>query len=407
MFIQDRKAHPMIFLPSFPVRHLCLAVLSTLSVGLVGCTSGDNPEVTFERGRILADRGQFDDAIPLYDKALKDLSDRPEVYYERGRAFENLGDPQLLERALDDYNKALDLDPELTQAINNKGVVLARMERFAEAAEVFGQLIQDDSADVLALRNRGLCYHDIGDFERALADYNKAIELADRDPVNWFQRGNVLLDQDRFAEAVEDYGKAIERDPGYAKAWMNRGVALFSMNQREAALKDLQQAQQLDDSIVLPAIDWLAIDAAPTLQATAEPATTVPTIDRAASKPIIPETAVGGDWSEVLTVAQEALTKHGFIDLKLRSSVPTQLCGRFAAMHGTDAVDVYIGVMTDQSADVVLPAIASSAGTSRRSLLVLSFGETDQTFQEARFVNDWTPDSREVVPQAVKVQLPK
>ncbi|MEZ6127299.1 MAG: tetratricopeptide repeat protein [Planctomycetaceae bacterium] len=391
----------------FPVRFSLSTGLLAVCVSIVGCTRGDNPEVTFERGRILADRGRFDDAIPLYDKALEKLSDRPEVYYERGRAFENLGDPQLLERAAEDYNKALSLNSDLAQAINNKGVVLARLERFAEAADVFGQLIQADSADILALRNRGLCYHDVGDFEKALADYDKAIELAASDPINWFQRGNVYLDQDRFADAVADYTKAIELDPEYAKAWMNRGVALFSMNKRDDAMKDLLQAQSLDDSIVLPTIDWLTIGT-PSLQAAAEPTASVPESgERSAGKPIIPETAVGGDWSEVLTVAQEILARHGFTDLKLRSSVPTQLCGRFAAMHGNDAVDVYLGVMTDQSTEVVLPAIASGAGAARQSLLVLSFGETDQTFQEARFVNDWTPDSREVVPQAVKVRLPE
>lgn len=371
----------------------------TVCLTLLGCTSGDTPEVTFERGRLLADRGQFDDAIPFYDKALAANFESPELFYERGRAFENLN---LLDKALLDYESALKLSPELSQAINNKGVVLAKLERFQDAADVFSQLIQMREDDVLALRNRGLCFHDLGQFEKALADYDQALKVAEDDAVTWFQRGNVFLEQDKLTEAVADFSHAIDLDPAYAKAWMNRGVARFQMQEREAALQDLKQAQQLDDSIVLPAIDWLTV-----ANTTASDSAATAADQRTAARPVMPETASDSGWQEVQAAAQQALTEHGISDLQLITAFPSQLCGRFAAKKGDQQLDVYVGVTFDKASDVVVPAVDVENKDQQRALLVLSFGEVDQAFREARFIADWNPAPEQMVPKAVSVQLPQ
>lgn len=369
------------------------------SLSLLGCTSGDTPEVTFERGRLLADRGQFDDAVPFYDKALAAKYESPELYYERGRAFENLN---LLDRALGDYESALQLNPELSQAINNKGVVLAKLERFQEAADVFGQLIQQREDDVLALRNRGLCFHDLGQFDNALADYDKAISFAQDDAITWFQRGNVFLEQEKLTEAVADFSKAIEINPAYARAWMNRGVAKFQMQEREAALQDLQQAQQLDDSIILPSIDWLTVS-----NPAASDSTPASGDQRTAARPVLPETPSDSGWQEVQTAAISALTTHGLTDLQLVTSFPSQLCGRFTGKKDDQQMEVYVGVTIDRASEIVVPAVDAPSGDQQRALLVLSFGEVDQAFREARFVTDWNPDPQQMTAKAVSVPLPQ
>ena len=365
----------------------CLTILS-------GCTaSRDNPEVTFERGRILADRGQFDDAIPFYEKALKQLPERADIYYERGRAYENLN---LYEKAVEDYARCLDRNPDFTQALNNKGVMLAKLERYADAAAEFGRLITQQPNDVLALRNRGLCYHDQGLFDEALTDYNKAIEFAANDPVNWFQRGNVFLEQTKLQEAIADYDKAIELDATYARAWMNRGVARFNLNERAAAVKDLQHAQELDDSIVLPAIDWLNADMA---------AETV-VIDVSAAKPVSPEPAAGGDWIEVLDAAEQILSEKGFHDVTVVSAAPEYQCGRFTATKGDAAVGIYVAVGVVDSSEVILPAIPDQSAEDTQALLVLTKSEPDANYSVARFVEDWKPEPEQIVPTVVKVRLP-
>ena len=368
----------------------CLVVTATIT----GCTGAkDTPEVTFERGRLLADRGEFEDAIPLYDKALMGTPDRAVIYYERGRAYEELGmvRKELLNKAIEDYTVCLDKDPDFLQALNNMGVTLAKMERYEEAALEFGELIAVQPDDVLALRNRGLCYHDNGELDKALSDYNTALNIDPDNTPTLFQRGNVFLERKDYESAIADFDKAIAVDPQYAKAWMNRGVARYGLNQRAAALKDLEQAQALDDSIILPGIDW---------------ATVGKSEEVTAARPTYPEQAVGGDWTEVLSMVQETLTQNDFTNLKLVSSVSELSCGRFTAMNGEGAVVVYFGMLHPETSMVSIPAGSKETSEPSRALLVLARSADGEEFVVQRFVRNWVPVPADVAPKVIDVVVP-
>lgn len=364
-----------------------VASLTTVVTMTIGCSGGtDTPEVTFERGRLLGDRGQFEDAVPLYDIAIKALPERAVIYYERGRAYEGLG---LLDKAVEDYTICLQKDPMFLQAQNNKGVVLAKMENYQAAAVEFGKLIAEQPDDVLALRNRGLCYHDLTDYENALADYNKALQFAPDDVSTWFQRGNVYLELKNYPEAVANYDKAIEFDATYAKAWMNRGVARYGLNQREAALKDLEQAQLLDDSIVLPGIDWL----------------TAGIEDTSAAKPIYLEATGQADWTEALSAAMTTLNENGVQNLSLETAIPEQLCGRLRGDRDGQKVVAYFAVQQADSTDVTLPAITATADDELMLLLILTQPTADGDFAVAVLNEDWQPAAEDVVPASVTVTV--
>ena len=161
-----------------------------------GCSvNSDSPEVILEKANIMSDRGRYEDAIPLYTQAAKGFPDRAHIYYRRGVCYENLQQPDLLPRALEDYSKCLESQPSHLDSLNNMGVVLAKLERYEDAAEAFTGLIRQQPDNVLALRNRGLCHHDLGNFDEALADYTATVTLAPQEAENWFQRGNVYLQQ--------------------------------------------------------------------------------------------------------------------------------------------------------------------------------------------------------------------
>ncbi|MEZ6125919.1 MAG: tetratricopeptide repeat protein [Planctomycetaceae bacterium] len=361
-----------------------------LLVLLSGCTgTTDSPEVTFEKGRMLSDRGRFEDAVPLFTSALKEMPDRPEVFYERGRSYENL---ELFEKALEDYSACLSLDPEFVQAINNKGVVLARMKRLEEAGAEFTRLIARDPRDVLALRNRGLCFHDLEEYDQALADYNKAIEIAATDAENWFQRGNVYLEQDKLAEAIADYSKAIELDPQFAKAWMNRGVAQFGLNDRKAAVSDLQKAQELDDSIILPGLDWANIDNSPAGDSVS------------ASKPVFPE-STAADWTSVLATALVLLEQRDFEDLTVRQADPRLLTGILNGQLSGKPVEVYVGVVGSDSETATLPPVGPASEAGRVLIVLKPTGNGDDSYDLAEFQPEWSPEASDLSPTAVSYKI--
>ena len=112
----------------------------------VGCgASADSPEVKLERARILMQRDQAAEAIPLLNEVIDATPKDPEARYQRGVAYESLS---VLEKALIDYTECLTLNPERTDALNNKAVVLAKMKRFEDAAAEFTRLVDLDHRDL-------------------------------------------------------------------------------------------------------------------------------------------------------------------------------------------------------------------------------------------------------------------
>lgn len=342
-----------------------------------GCmASSDSPDVTLEKGNILADRGKYDDAIPVYTRAIEAFRDRPDVYYKRGVCYENL---QLFEKALVDYTKCLELDPEYADAINNKGVVLAQVQKFQEAADQFTLLVDKYPDNVLALRNRGLCLHDLGKYSESIQDYEKAIELDETDAQTWFQKGNVFLEQDMFGEAIADFNKAIELDVGYAKAWMNRGVAQYHRGNKAEAMADLRQSSELDENIVIPGIDWADASAAPEADVVI------------VAKPVFSEDV--STWNTVELFVKDFLVKNGYGTVTVTAAYAELQCALVSATKNDISFQVYVGV--EQDGKVSLPAPSGVADESRAMLLVVkserkSAGEAAQ-LSVAQVNENWSP----------------
>ena len=365
------------------MKHILLFSLVVVASGCQG--NSDHPEVVFERGRLLAERGNHVEAIPLFDKAESALGDRAELYYQRGVSYQALN---LYEKALEDYNKCLSLDSDHTGALNNKGVVLASLDRFQEAADQFGELIRRRSDDVLALRNRGLCLHDLQRFDEAISDYNAALQHAPNDVECWFQRGNVYLEQGKLEQAEADFTHAISIDESYAKAWMNRGVARMKSGHRETGLADLQQASTLDKNIILPDLDWV-------VTAPAAETGTVSSTELVAAKPIIPELTI--DWDQCLKAAQKKLADSGFEQLQVVVSFPDHQCARLTGAKQDSTSAILVAMTSTSDGLTALPALPPDVDGENLTLVLMERGTTvEEPFVVTSVTEQWQPPGENI-----------
>jgi len=344
-----------------------LAIALFFVTSVAGCgKSSTLPGVKLERARILMERGQVAEAIPLLEEAIAELPNNSEARYQRGLAYERLN---VLEKALADYTECLRLDAERTDALNNKAVTLAKMKRLEEAAVEFGRLIDMDPQSALFYRNRGLCHFDLGNHEAALADYAKALELAPKDPAGWFQRGGVYLKQGRFAEAEQDYSKAIDLNPELAKAWMNRGVSRYKKGDKKLAAEDLEKAQSLDDSIVLPDIDFF------------KDGDSFGTPEEVASESL---------WPTARSFAEEALAVHKFTSVTLVREFPSMLCAEFTGIIEGKPRRILVTCSSEDRAHLTLPT--DPAATTDCALMVIRLSrEAGKSPVVSRFEEHWTP----------------
>lgn len=156
-------------------------------------------------GDVAFERGNFSGSLELFTCAIRAQPDYAPNYVKRGYAYAALLNN---ERAMADYNRALELDEALVSAYNNRGTLYTRL----------------------------------GNFGLAINDFTLATGLAPNDPVAYNNRGVVHAIEKNFDLALADFEQAITIDPDYTRPYASLAAvysALAAQNyQRFVALSD-------------------------------------------------------------------------------------------------------------------------------------------------------------------------
>ena len=116
----------------------------------------------------------------------------------------------------------------------------------SDALEDFNRAVQLDPNRWKSYHNRGVSYAMMGQYEAALADFDRTIQL-NRDYVNaWYNRAGIRYEQADYARAVRDYTEVIRRTPDDASAFNGRAHSQYHLRRFREALTDYARAVQLD-----------------------------------------------------------------------------------------------------------------------------------------------------------------
>jgi hypothetical protein len=119
--------------------------------------------------------GIWKDSIALWGSVIKNEPERaPLAYYNRGVVYAKKGQ---VDKAIDDFNRTITLDPSDYQAYYNLGVLYGKAGSYDKAIQYFSVAIEINQGYDPAYFNRGKYYAKTGKMELALADYQKACEL--------------------------------------------------------------------------------------------------------------------------------------------------------------------------------------------------------------------------------------
>ena len=97
-----------------------------------------------------------------------------ETYFNRGVDSSQKGD---FKKAVSDYNKAIDVNPEFVVAYLNRGYSHSRMGESDKAIADYTKAIELNPRYAIAYHNRGFVYRRMGEYDRAILDFTKAIEI--------------------------------------------------------------------------------------------------------------------------------------------------------------------------------------------------------------------------------------
>lgn len=133
---------------------------------------------TLRRGRVLHEKGNYQDALKEYDKALDSglLKGENQVIALNNRAnlFADLG---RFEEAVADYTTALEQSPAFAEAYYNRGIARYSLGEYLGAIDDFTRVMELDPAYVSAYYNRSFPLEGLGRFNEAIRDVGKALMM--------------------------------------------------------------------------------------------------------------------------------------------------------------------------------------------------------------------------------------
>jgi Flp pilus assembly protein TadD len=127
-----------------------------------------NPVAYLNRGAVLQELEQWEEALASYEQALALHPAFAAVYFNRGNALQNL---QRLDEALASYNQAIAIQPDYHDAWLNRGNVLKELNRLDEARASYDRAIAIQPDYPEAHTNRGVASLLAGEFERGWTDF--------------------------------------------------------------------------------------------------------------------------------------------------------------------------------------------------------------------------------------------
>jgi len=199
------------------------------------------------KGVALYNEGKYDEAIQAYDEAIRLDPEMAMAWYNKGNALYVLGK---YDEAIQAYDEAIRLDSEFASAWNNKGVALISQGKYDEAIQACNEAIRLDNEFASAWNNKGFALISQGKYDEAIQACDEAIRLDNESAFAWNNKGNALYGLGKYDEAIQACDEAIRLDNESAFAWNNKGNDLYGLGKYDEALKCFETAIKLDPELV-------------------------------------------------------------------------------------------------------------------------------------------------------------
>lgn len=205
---------------------------------------GDNSD-EFEwlnYGNKLLRSQKYEKAVDAFNKAIKVKPDLYQAWYARGRA-QRL--QQKYKEALESFKRATTYRATYDPAWRELGDTLFALNRYDEARQALEKVISLKPDEFMAYR--GLCnvLGELGNYSKAIKACDQAIKINPQ-PLQYILRGETRTNMGDITEAIKDFNEALRLQPNNPFAYRRRGVARSHEENYQGALEDLNKAITLE-----------------------------------------------------------------------------------------------------------------------------------------------------------------
>eukprot|EP01063_Lacrimia_lanifica_P025413 TRINITY_DN33217_c0_g1_i1.p1 TRINITY_DN33217_c0_g1~~TRINITY_DN33217_c0_g1_i1.p1 ORF type:complete len:357 (+),score=151.33 TRINITY_DN33217_c0_g1_i1:69-1139(+) len=187
--------------------------------------------------KINVDKGvgvaQFPKAVTFFAKAIELNPENTQAYLLRGRCMKGM---QEWQKAIDDYTAALSAAPESAEALSCRAFCAQQLGEWETAIQDWTAVISIRSDDDHAFNMRGYARSQLrmpglklkkAEFEHVISDFTQAVQLNDCNFYAYANRANAHYDAQEYKKAIEDYSHALHVKEDYYYVLSRRGLAYY------------------------------------------------------------------------------------------------------------------------------------------------------------------------------------
>ncbi len=193
--------------------------------------------------------GSYDTIPGSFDTPSEDY----EQYVHRGADFADQGN---LNQAIECFQKATEINPNIPMAWTNISVIYGRMKKESEAISAAKTAIKIDPGTEQAWKVLAVSYREIGKPYEAINAFKEAVKLNPNSEY-WYEIGTIYGNLKNFPEAEKYLKKAVNLNPQLYQAWGNLGFAYEEMGDLKNAISCYQRSLKINSKSVV-ALNGLA-----------------------------------------------------------------------------------------------------------------------------------------------------
>jgi spermidine synthase len=189
------------------------------------------------------EKGMLDEAIVNYFKSLQIKPDHAQAHYNLGVAVAQQGK---LNQAVKHFTEALRINPRFAKAHSNLGGVLIRQGKLDEAIAHCTRALRVKPNLADAHYNLGLVLAEQDKLDEAVRHFTEALQIEPDNTQARVYLGIALARQDRLDEAVTHFSEALRINPDFAEAHHNLGATLAQQGKLDEAIRHFTEVTRIE-----------------------------------------------------------------------------------------------------------------------------------------------------------------
>jgi tetratricopeptide (TPR) repeat protein len=193
----------------------------------------------------LYDKEDYKNAMTQIDLALKQDPDNTDYLLVKGNVYQHL---EKYQSAFDAYTKIPQLSPDDVSALNQRGLLLNKIQEFQSAIKDFNQALSLKNKDSFKLSlyiNRGATKINLRDFQGAYDDFTSAYKIDSLDIGTLNNLASVCDEVGKGDKTLEYLYKIIKIDSTFIGAYGNIGFKYQEMGDYKTAIQFFDKVHSL------------------------------------------------------------------------------------------------------------------------------------------------------------------